>query len=158
MSQGVRERLAAIAKPVESAPVVVKERKQYYSRNYGCNIWADTREPVEDQIVDGKRWGGKELGWVPVEPRATRFDRDLCCEVFADTGERVIPQIFVDGLGWVTPPSAEVIDHQAELAAAGWKFAKGQVKGTEKALMRKDIKDIGQRGNLNVSRPFSIMR
>ena len=86
----------------------------------------------------------------PVE-REKVFDRQLCCEVWADNGEPVTPQVFVEGLGWVTPPSDEVVDHQAELAATGWKFAKSQINDTAKGAMRNEIKDIAHRGSLNGS-------
>ena len=81
--------------------------------------------------------------------RATRWDKDLCCRVFADTGEAVEPKIFVEGLGWVTPPSDEVVDHQAEMK--GWYAVDRQVQNTAKAQMRAEIRNIGQRGNLNGS-------
>jgi len=122
MSDAVREKLAATAKPVVEP---VAERKQYYSPNMCCNIWADTREPVEGQVVDGKIWGGKELGWV-------------------------------------TPPSDEPIDHQAELAASGWRSAGRQIKDRGKAAMLVEIAEIRERSMMNAAltsnKPFSVLR
>jgi len=95
----------------------------------------------------------------PVE-RATRFDRDLCCMVYSDNGERVTPQIFVEGLGWVSPPgSEEVIDVEEGLS---WSYAVR--RSNSKARMRADINatkrsaDLGQRGRLSNNKAFSILR
>jgi hypothetical protein len=94
----------------------------------------------------------------PVE-RKKIFDRQLCCEVWSDTGERCVPQIFVEGLGWVSPPgSEEVLDVEEGLS---WSYAVR--RSNSKSRMRAEINatkrsaDLGMRGNLN-RKAFSILR
>jgi hypothetical protein len=129
MSKGVRERLAAIAKPAEVAVEVAEPRKYYWCPNRCCYKWSDTNKVCDPQ-PDGKIW-----------------DKDIC--------------------DWVMPPSGEPIDHQAELAAAGWKFAKKQIKDTGKALMLGEIAEIRERAAktpdmmnaaLTSNKAFSVLR
>ena len=90
------------------------------------------------------------------------FDAQLCCEVWSDTGERVVPQIFVEGLGWVTPPGTEeVLDVEDGLS---WSYAvrrsnsKMRMKAEINAIKaRKRSEDISQRGTFG-SKPFSVLR
>jgi hypothetical protein len=113
-------------------------------------------EEIEEPLIETSAPVVVEVA--PVE-RATRFDRDLCCMVYSDNGERVTPQIFVEGLGWVSPPgSEEVIDVEEGLS---WSYAVR--RSNSKARMRADINatkrsaDVGMRGSFG-SKPFSILK
>ena len=73
-----------------------------------------------------------------------------CCYINSVTREPVVPQ--PDGkvwsteiCEWVMPPSGEPIDHQAELASAGWYAPSRQVKTAAKAAMLGEISEIKAR-------------
>ena len=78
------------------------------------------------------------------------FDRHLCCEVWSDTGERCVPQIYMEGIGWVTPAGTEeVLDVEAGLS---WSYAVR--RSSSKSRMRAEINAIKN----NKRKAFSIPR
>jgi hypothetical protein len=93
-----------------------------------------------------------EMAPVAVE-RKKIFDRHLCCEVWSDTGERVVPQVWEEGIGWVTPAGSEpVLDVEEGLS---WSYAVR--RSNSKSRMRADIRSM-KTSKYFERKPFSILR
>lgn len=144
-------------------PMKLAERNRWMSRD--AVIELDRREWAQEEKAALARIAELEAAMAPVvveiaeEPvietsapveRATRFDRDLCCKVYVDNGERVTPQIFVEGLGWVSPPNDDEVQDVEE--GLSWSYAVR--RSNSKSRMRAEANAIKN----NKRKAFSILK
>jgi hypothetical protein len=132
---------------------VLAERNRWASRDARFEL--DRREWALEEAAAIARIAALEATMAPVAvvERKKIFDAQLCCEVWSDTGERCVAQVWLEGIGWVTPPgSEEVVEVEQGLS---WSYAVR--RNNSKMRLKAEIKNIGQRGNLN-RKAFSILR
>jgi len=138
---------------------VLALRNRWASRDAGFEI--ERREWALEEAAAIARIAALEATMAPVAvvERKKIFDAQLCCEVWSDTGERCVAQVWLEGIGWVTPPgSEEVVEVEEGLS---WSYAVR--RSNSKARMRADINatkhsaNVSMRGSFG-SKPFSILK
>lgn len=142
---------------------VLAERNRWASRDAAFELerreWAQEEAAAMQRIEALEAETAPVVIETPVEPapiaveRKKIFDRHLCCEVWSDTGERVVPQVWDEDLGWVTPAGSEpVLDVEEGLS---WSYAVR--RSNSKSRMKAEARSIKSNKYLE-RKPFSILR